>query len=89
MEDKKPWYKSKIALLGIALAITAVTAYGTGWLSMQVTPAQLAVVQDQFPEIAAAIKAAAQTGNIFAALSGVAGALISVWRIWFTSAKIG
>lgn len=86
--EKKKWYQSKIALLGVTLALVAGTQLGFNWLGTQVTPQQIDVVQQTYPEVAEAIKKAANSGNVFQAISGVAGALVAVWRIWFTKSVI-
>jgi len=88
--EKKPWWKSKIALMGIVLAAVGVGNLAFGFVSGQgVTPDQIAAIQTNYPAIADNVRDAANGGNIFTAITGVGGALVSIWRIWYTNTLIG
>ena len=89
MEQSKKWYQSKIALLGIVIALVGGTDFALGWISGQgVTVEQVQAVQTVYPQVAQGIKDAISSNNIFQALSVIAGSLTTVWRVWFTTAKI-
>ena len=88
--EKKPWWKSKIALMGIVLAAVGVGNLAFGFVSGQgVTPDQIAAIQTNYPAIADNVRDAANGGNIFTALTGIGGAFVSIWRIWYTNTLIG
>lgn len=87
--EKKPWYKSKITLAGIVLAITALTDAVTGFLSGSgVTPEQIAVIEQAYPQAADQIRDAVAGNDYFKALSGIGGFLVAIWRIWFTQSVV-
>lgn len=87
--EKKPWYKSKITLAGIVLAITALTDAVTGFLSGSgVTPEQIAVIEQAYPQAADQIKDAVAGNDYFKAITAVGGFFVTIWRIWFSPSHI-
>lgn len=88
MEQKKPWYQSKIVLLGITLALVNGTQLAFNWLGTQVTPEQIQVIQQASPEVAQQLETAFDSQNWFQALSAVGGFLTAIWRTWFTNTKL-
>jgi len=89
MDKTKPWYQSKIALLGIVLGLVGLTDFATGWLSGQVTPEQITAIQVAYPAAADQIKAAVNGNNYFGIITAVGGFLSTIWRVWFTKTVIG
>ncbi len=88
--EKKPWYKSKIAMLAYAGAATIGANLLTGFITGNgVTPEQIQVVAETQPAIADAIQDVRDGQNIIGALSTVAFLLIGVFRVWFTNKVIG
>lgn len=87
--QKKPWYKSKITLLGILLGIIGVTDLTFGWLTGQgVTEDQIAAVQIAAPSAIDQIKAAEEGNNWFGIITVIGGFFSSIWRVWFTKTVI-
>lgn len=89
-EEKKPWYKSKIVLLGLS----AVGIFGAqllnGWLTGQgVTPEQLEALRIASPEIASAIERVQGGENVLVVVGSLFGVLVIVFRTWFTTKRIG
>lgn len=87
--EKKPWYKSKIALLSFTAAIVIGGNLAYGFITNS------GVSQDQIDAVASIQPAVDQTisdvkdgQNIFQALSTLAFTLIGVWRVWFTNKLI-
>lgn len=86
MTEKKPWYKSKIALLALSAALVFGSNFFTGWLSGQgVTPEQLDALQQAAPEALEAVKDAADGKDVLSAVGALFGVLIFVFRKWFTT----
>lgn len=88
MNETKPWYKSKITLAGILTGFVLLSDYFTHWISGQVTPDQIAVIQTAAPAAADAVTNAVKSHNVIEALSGVASFVVAIWRVWFTDSKI-
>ena len=84
----KPWYKSKIALLGIALAFVGGSDLLLHWLSGNLSLDQIQGVQTAYPELADGLKRAVEGKNYFGIVTTVAGFLTAIWRVWFTSAPV-
>lgn len=89
MEQKKPWYKSKIFLLASILAVVFGTdAYFHFISGAGVTPEQIEIVYSTKPEIADAIKDL-QDGRPWYSVIGVVGSVaVAIFRKWFTSESI-
>ena len=77
----KPWYKSKIVL--IALAATALFL-GTYLKSQGITQTQLDVLEQSYPDIAAAVEQYQTDNNFFALIGTLASTTIAIIRVWFT-----
>ena len=87
--EKKPWYKSKIFLLGIAMAMVGGTDLATGWLSGNgITADQINVLETALPSAAENIKDAIEGKNYFGIITSVGGFLTAIWRKWFTNTTI-
>ena len=90
MEQKKPWYLSKIALLAFTAAVVIGGNLATGFITgAGVTQEQIDAVATIQPAVADTIKDVKAGQNIFQALTGLGFGLIGVWRLWFTSKVIG
>ncbi|MEZ4925583.1 MAG: hypothetical protein R3A50_04855 [Saprospiraceae bacterium] len=88
--EKKPWWKSKIALLGIVMGTIGLSDLSFGWLSGQgVSTEQIQAVQTALPNLADQIHDAVVGKNYFAIISAVGGYVTAIWRIWFTDKLIG
>lgn len=88
--DTKPWYKSKITLLSLSGLLVFGSNLLAGWLTgAGVTPEQLDALQAAQPQVVNAVERIQQGEQIL----GVIGSLLSVgfgvFRVWFTSTKIG
>ena len=89
MQTKKPWYKSKLFLLGLVMALVGGTDLATGWLSGNgVTPEQIQVIDNTLPQLSSDIKAAIQGKNYFGVITTLSGFLGMIWRKWFTKSEI-
>lgn len=87
--EKKPWYKSKIFMAGIILALTALGDLTTGFVSGNgVTADQIQAIQQAYPDAAQNVKDAVSGNDIFKAITAVGGFLVAIWRKWFTTTTI-
>lgn len=87
--EKKPWYKSKITLAGLLLALAGISNWAVGFVTgTGVTPEQIAVINQQYPAIAEQVRQLAKGGEIFTGLTGLAGVLVAIWRVWYTRTEI-
>lgn len=85
MEQKKPWYKSKITLAGILLALAGLSNVTFGFVTGEgVTPEQIAVINATYPKLAEQVAQLAKGGEIFSGITAIAGTLVAVWRVWYT-----
>lgn len=88
--EKKPWYKSKITLLGVVIGTIGLTDLSFGWLSGQgVTAEQIQAVQTVLPNVSEQIKDAVEAKNYFGIITAVGGFVTAIWRVWFTNTQIG
>lgn len=84
--EKKPFYKSKIFLLGAVIALVGATDLATGWLSgAGVTADQFQIIDATLPGTAGAIRDAVEAKNYFGILTVVGGFLTAIFRAWFTT----
>lgn len=86
MEQKKPWYKSKIVLF----ALTSILVFGsnlmTGWLTTQgVTTEQFEVIQQAEGPVQDAVETIQEGGNALSVLGSLFGLFVLVFRVWFTN----
>lgn len=89
MEQKKPWYQSKIVLLVLAALSTVGANLLTGFISGQgVTTEQLDAVAATQPAVAEAIEKYQQGQGLLQAISVVVFAAIGVIRKWFTTSLL-
>lgn len=84
--EKKPWYQSKIVLLGLAM----VTVFGSnllnGWLTnLGVQPDQMELLQLTYPDMADAFRKASEGGTWLSAIGTIGGGLVVILRKWFTT----
>lgn len=87
--EKKPWYKSKIVVLGIVMGLVGATDLAFGWLSGQgVTPEQVQVIQTALPEVAGQIKDAVAGKNYFGILTAIGGFVTAIFRYWWTEKQL-
>lgn len=87
--EKKPWYKSKIFLLGCVMALIGGTDLAWGWLSgAGITQDQIQVVQNTLPGVAEQVKDAVAGKNYFGIITAVGGFVTAIWRRWFTNTEI-
>lgn len=90
MEQKKPWYQSKIIMLGAALVAAFGSNLLTGWLSSNgVTPEQMESLQLAYPDIVEGVEKMRSGENILSAIGMIGGAVIIVVRRWFTVKLLG
>jgi hypothetical protein len=89
MEQKKPWYQSKIVLLAITAFFTIGTNLATGWLTGQgVTQDQINAVAATQPAVAEAIDDYQAGQGVLNSVSVVVFASIALIRKWFTSSLL-
>ena len=88
MEEKKPWYLSKIVGICAAATLVVVTNHLTGFVSANVTPEQLQSIQALDPAVAETVKAVKDGQNWFSAAGGLLFSIIAAVRVWWTKAKI-
>lgn len=84
----KKWYKSKIVLLSLTIALVAGSNLLFGWLTPKVTPEQLAAIQAAYPQAADIVNRLQNGESIFSVLSAIVGLLIGIFRVWGTSKLI-
>lgn len=81
----KKWYQSKLVLLGLSVLFVFGGALLLRFLGNQgVTTEQMAVLQEQYPQIAESIKQIQSGQDIWQSLGALAGALVVIIRVWFT-----
>lgn len=87
--EKKPWYKSKIALLAFTAALMIGGNLITGFITGNgITQEQIEAVGTIQPAVAETIQDVKSGQNIFQAITALAFSLIGVWRLWFTTKQI-
>lgn len=77
----KPWYQSKIVLIALAATFIFLGIYLN---SQGVTQTQLDVLQQSYPDIAAAVEQYKADNNLFTLIGSLASAAIAIIRVWFT-----
>lgn len=88
--EKKKWWQSKIALLGIVMGTIGLSDLSFGWLSGQgVTTEQIQAVQTALPNVAEQIKDAVAAKNYFGVITSLGGFVTAIWRVWYTNTQIG
>ncbi len=88
MEAKK-WYNSKIVLLAVAITLVfGGNAVNTFLLGNGVSQDQIDALAANAPEIAAKFQSVNSLGEFLTAFGAVAGPLLGILRIWFTSKPI-
>lgn len=89
MEEKKPWYLSKIFMLSAILAVVYGTDAFFGFISgAGVTPDQIEVIYSTKPEIAQAVQDL-QDGRPWYSVIGIVGTVaVAIFRKWFTTKQI-
>ena len=85
----KPWWQSKIVLIGLA----AILLFGGGLLAQflgnqGITQTQLDVLTQQYPDIKAGIQDLQSSDTLWKGLGVLVGALATIARVWFTSKTI-
>lgn len=89
MEQKKPWYSSKIILIALTGLVTIGANLLTGFITGNgVTSDQIEAVAQIQPAVADAIQKHQAGEGIIEAISGVFFAAIVLFRRWFTSAIV-
>ncbi len=89
MEQKKPWYQSKIVLLVLGALSTVGANLLTGFISGQgVTKDQLDAIAATQPAVAEAIQKYQDGQGLLTSLTVVAFAAIGVIRKWFTTSLL-
>ncbi len=87
--EKKPWYKSKIALLAFTAVLVIGGNFLTGFITGNgVTQDQIDAIGTVQPQVATTIENVQHGQNIFQGLTTLAFGLIGVWRVWFTNKQI-
>lgn len=82
---KKPFYQSKIFLLGATLVLVFGGNFLFGFLSANITPDQLESVQDAEPAVLDIIQRLKDGESILSVIGMIIGVLISIFRAWFTT----
>lgn len=85
MVETKKWYQSKIVLFGIVLTLVYGSNFITGWLSGNVSADQLDAIVDTKPQVLDIVNRLKNGESVLSLLGTIAGVLISVLRVWFTS----
>lgn len=86
MTEKKPWYKSKIILMGAGMIAVFGSTLLKNWLVGQgVTPEQMAVLEELKPDIVGNIENIQNGSNLLAEIGIIFGAVIIIVRKWFTT----
>lgn len=90
MEQKKPWYQSKLVLLGAVLVLVFGGNLATNFLvGNGVTPDQVEAVRLAYPDVADGIEQIKDGENLLNAIGAIGGALVMVLRKWFTFKILG
>ena len=81
--ESKPWYQSK----GIIFGLTVLLVFGgnalAGFLTPQVTPDQLAAIQNAEPTVRDIIERLQNGENWLNLIGSLSGVLFTVIRAWF------
>lgn len=88
MEQKKPWYNSKIVRIAAIGIISLVTNHLTGWVSIQATPSEIESIMAIDPAIGETVQAVKNGENWLTAGGSLLFAVIAAIRIWFTTKKL-
>ena len=87
--DKKPFWKSKIILLGGAmLLIFGGNLLAGGLFRSGVTPEQIQALEDAYPQGAQVVEGLKNGESILNYTGAIFSALIIVARAWFTNTAI-
>lgn len=84
--EKKPWYKSKLILLGATMIAVFGSTLLNSWLVGQgVTPEQIAALEEVKPDVVESIKNIQGGGKLLSEIGVIFGAAVMVIRKWFTT----
>jgi len=86
-EAKKPFYQSKIFLLGITMILVFGGNYLFGFVSANVTPEQLESIDDAQPIVTDIVQRLKDGESILSVVGMIIGVLISIFRAWFTTSS--
>lgn len=88
MEPKK-WYQSKIVLFSASTLLLVGGDLLTGFLTAnQVTPEQLAAIEQAGPQVVKAFQGVKAGENVFQTIAGLFPAIVLILRVWFTATPI-
>lgn len=83
--EKKPFFKSKIALF----ALTLIAVFGGNLLfnfvSGEVSPDQIAAIEQTYPQVVEIIERLKQGESVLSLLGTAIGVIIFIARTWFTT----
>ena len=86
--QKKKWWQSKISLLAIGSSLFFATNAGFDWFGTQVTPEELAALEQAYPQGVDLVKRAIDGEPLLNLLGSAVGLVIWIWRVWFTDKQI-
>jgi hypothetical protein len=88
MEPKK-WYQSKIVLFSASTLLLVGGDLLTGFLTAsEVTPEQLAAIEQAGPQVVEAVHDIKAGENVFQTIASIFPAIILILRVWFTATPI-
>jgi len=88
MEPKK-WYQSKIVLFSASTLLLVGGDLLTGFLTAsEVTPEQLAAIEQSGPQVVEAVRGIRAGENLFQTIAGLFPAVVLILRVWFTTVPI-
>lgn len=82
----KPWWKSKLVLLGLSIVALFGSGALTNFLDLQgVTPEMLEALRQSQPQIFDAIQNLKNGQSWVTVIGSLFGALVTIIRVWFTT----
>lgn len=78
--EKKKWYQSKIMILALGTIVTLGSNLIWNWAGTQLTPDEVAYIQQNAPAAADRVKQAVSTSDLFMALGAIGQFAIGLWR---------
>jgi hypothetical protein len=88
MEPKK-WYQSKIVLFSASTLLIVGGDLLTGFLNTaQVTPEQLAAIEQAGPQVVEAVQGIKAGESVFQTIAAIFPAIVLILRVWFTAVPI-
>jgi hypothetical protein len=88
MEQKKPWYLSKIVIICAISVATLVTNHLTGFITVHATPEQIQSIAALDPSIGQFVESVQNGQNWFTAAGTLIFTVVGAIRVWWTKKQL-